>query len=66
MGVITDGLKDIRGLYWNKDYENLKIELLEKARPKFNYLKEFIGDKQWALGYLTLVDFVLAEMLAYF
>jgi hypothetical protein len=66
IGVINDGLKDIRGLYWNKDYANVKIEVLEKARPKFNYIKEFVGDKQWALGYLTLVDFILAEMLAYF
>jgi len=28
IGVINDALKDIRGLYWNKDYENIKIEQL--------------------------------------
>lgn len=66
IAVLTDALKDIRGLFWNKDYEALKIELLEKARPKFVALKEFIGDQQFALGYLTLADFVLAENLAYF
>lgn len=66
LGVLADGMKDIRGLYWNKDYEATKIEVLEKARSKFNYLRDFIGNKDWALGYLTLVDFVLAEMLAYF
>lgn len=66
ISVINDALKDIRGLFWNKDHETLKIELLEKARPKFNYIKDFVGDRQFALGYLTLVDFVLAENLAYF
>jgi glutathione S-transferase len=66
IGVLNDGLKDIRALFWNKDYETLKVELLEKARPKFNYIKEFVGDRQFALGYLTLADFYLAEMLAYF
>lgn len=66
IAVLADALKDIRGLFWNKDHETLKIELLEKARPKFNYIKDFVGDKQFALGYLTLADFVLAENLAYF
>jgi len=59
-------MKEIRGLFWNKEYETLKIEALEKARPKFNHLKEFVGDNNFALGYLTLVDFILAENLAYF
>ena len=44
----------------------MKGEALEKVRPKFNALKEFVGDKQFALGYLTLADFILAENLAYF
>jgi len=59
-------MKEIRGLFWNKEYETLKIEALEKARPKLNHLKDFVGDKNFALGYLTLVDFILAENLAYF
>ena len=54
ISVINDALKDIRGLFWNKDHETLKIELLEKARPKFNYIKDFVGDRQFALGYLTV------------
>jgi glutathione S-transferase len=66
ISVLTDSLKDIRALFWNKDYENLKIELLEKARPKFDYIRNFVGDGQFALGYLTLVDFLLAENLYYF
>jgi glutathione S-transferase len=66
IGVLTDALKDIKGLFWNKDYENLKIEYLEKARPKLDAIKKFVGDNQFAIGYLTLVDFLLAENLYYF
>ena len=66
IGVFNDALKDIKGLFWNKDYEALKTEALEKARSKLNYIRDFIGENQFALGYLTLVDFYLAENLAYF
>jgi glutathione S-transferase len=66
VGVVTDSMKDIRALFWNKDYENLKIELLEKVRPKFDALRNFVGENSFALGYLTLADFLLAESLYYF
>jgi hypothetical protein len=66
IGVFTDALKDIRALFWNKDHETLKAELLEKSRSKLDHIREFVGSNQFALGYLTLVDFVLAESLAYF
>jgi hypothetical protein len=33
---------------------------------KFDYLQNFIGDKEFALGYLTLVDFHIAEQSYYF
>lgn len=66
LAVFNDAIKEIKGLFWNKDHETLKIEVLEKIRPKLNYIRDFIGDNQFALGYLTLADFVLAENLAYF
>lgn len=66
LGVFNDAFKEIRGLLWNKDYENVKIEALEKARSKFNTLRDFVGENKFALGYLTLVDFILAENLYYF
>lgn len=66
IGVFNDALKEVRSLFFNKDYETVKIESLEKARSKFDYIKHFIGDKEFALGYLTLVDFLLAENLYYF
>jgi glutathione S-transferase len=66
VGVITDSFKDIKALFWNKDFESLKIDLLEKARPKLDALRNFVGEGQFALGYLTLADFLLAENLYYF
>lgn len=39
LGVFNDAMKEIRGLFWNKEHENLKVEALEKARTKFNYIK---------------------------
>lgn len=58
--------KALVGLCFNPEHEKVKIEILETIRPKLNYIKEFIGDKQFALGYLTLADFYLAEQLSYF
>lgn len=66
LGVLNDATKDIRGLFWNKNWEAVKAETLEKARTKLDYIKNFIGDKQWALGYLTIADFEIAEISYYF
>lgn len=66
IGVLKDALKEIRGLYWNKEYNNVKGEVLEKARTKLDYIQNFVGDKQWALGYLTIADFEIAEASYYF
>jgi glutathione S-transferase len=66
VGVLHDSMKDIKALFWNKDYENLKIDLLEKSRPRFDALRNFVGEGQYALGYLTLADFLIAENLYYF
>lgn len=60
LGVMKDALKEIRGLYWNKNYNNVKGEVLEKAKTKLDYIQNFIGDKSWALGYLTIADFEIA------
>jgi hypothetical protein len=47
-------------LFWNPEHEKLAPAALEKARPKFDYLQKFIGEKQFALGYLTYADFVIS------
>ena len=37
----------------------------EKVLPKFDELAKFYGDKDFALGYLTLADFQYAEFSYY-
>lgn len=66
IGTLSDALSDIRTLFWTKDHEVLKLGHLEKARAKLDALKQFVGEKDFALGYLTLADFHLAEDLYYF
>ena len=62
-GVFNDAIKELSGLYFNKEHETAKIEVLEKARPKLNYIKDFVGDREHIMGYLTILDFQLAEYL---
>lgn len=66
MGVFNDVLKELRGLFGSKDIEVDKATALQKITPKLNYIKEFVGNRTFALGYVTLVDFFLSENLYYF
>jgi glutathione S-transferase len=65
-GVIADAFKEIRTLIISPNWAEQKAAVLEKVRPKFDYLKKFIGEREFALGYLTLVDFILSEILYFF
>ncbi len=40
--------------------------MLEKSKTKLDQIQNFIGDRQWALGYLTIADFEIAEASYYF
>jgi glutathione S-transferase len=66
IGVLNDIFKELRVLFGNPHWEQSKAEILPKVLPKIDYLKNFIGDRPFALGYLTLVDFYLSEYLYYF
>lgn len=57
IGTLKDSLKELVPLFFNKDYENLKQDVLNKSSAKFNDLQKFIGDNKFALGYLTIADF---------
>jgi glutathione S-transferase len=37
----------------------------EKVKAKVQQVYKFIGEKEWALGYLTLADFRIAEAVNY-
>ncbi len=67
IGVVTDIFKEfmaIMGYGTNGEATaEAKAAVYEKVKPKLNYLKEFVGGREYALGYLTLADFLLAERL---
>lgn len=65
LGVLKDGVTDIVSLFFNPEHEKAKTAVLEKSKTKFEYLQKFIGEKNHALGYLTLTDFVIAENAYY-
>ena len=58
IGQIAGGVK---GLFWNKEHETARVGVLEKFSPKLDLLEKTLGGKDFALGYLTLVDFIIAE-----
>lgn len=66
IGFLSDAFRDIRTLFWEKDYEERKIGVLERCREKLDAIKAFVENREFALGYLTLADFHLAEELYYF
>lgn len=66
IGVLDDVRTNVAKLFFDKDYEAKLKETWEKVQPKFNYLEKFVGDKEWSLGYLTLVDFIISELSNYF
>jgi glutathione S-transferase len=63
LGVIGDIFKEIRTLGFEPATAEAKAAAVEKLRPKFNYLRDFVAEREFALGYLTLADFILAERL---
>ena len=64
-GVLEDALKGFIPLFFNPEREKLLPEVIEKMNTKFDYLSKFIGEKPFALGYLTVIDFALAEFSHY-
>lgn len=61
LSIFTEIAGAVKGLYFNKDYETTKAGVIEKYRPKLEALNKFVGENKFALGYLTLADFVVAE-----
>ncbi len=66
MGVAGDIFNELRTLFGNPHWETARGEILPKIKPKIDFLKQFVGDKEFALGYLTVADFYLSEYLYYF
>lgn len=65
LGVIADLFKELWPALGADANAEVKAAALEKVKPKLEYLKNFVGEREFALGYLTLVDFILAERAYY-
>ena len=66
MGVYTDIRNAIGPLFWDKEWEAKFPAALEKSLPKIQKIADFYGEKEFALGYVTLADFHLSEFSYYF
>lgn len=51
----------VKGLFFNKEYENVKGEVIQKYNGKLDELEKFVGKNDFVLGYLSLADFIVAE-----
>lgn len=66
LSVFLEVSDAVRGLFFNKDHATAKVALYEKYKTKLQELNTFVGQKDFALGYLTLIDFNVAEFSNYF
>ena len=66
MSVFSEIDSAVRFMHFNKEHEKEKVALLEKYRDKLAQLDQMVGGKPWVLGYLTWVDFEVAEKSHYF
>lgn len=66
LGVLDDIRTNVSKLFFDKEYQTKLKETWEKVLPKLQYFEKFVGDKEWTLGYLTLVDFQISELAPYF
>ena len=64
-GVLHDGSKDLVPLFFNPKYEEQLPAVKEKAVAKVELLSKFYGEKEFALGYLTLADLKISEIANY-
>ena len=48
-------------LLFDSEHQKNLAKACEKADPKFELLNKFYGEREFALGYLTLADFKVAE-----
>jgi glutathione S-transferase len=61
LSVFNEIAGAVRGLFFNKDYEKVKGETIAKYLQKLEELQKFVGENKFALGYLTLADFIVSE-----
>ena len=66
MGVIDDISTPTVQLAFNEHFDNEKEKVFtDKVKGKIDQIYKQLGDKEWTIGYLTLVDFKIAEASHY-
>lgn len=65
LGVYNDVMNAVAELFFTDNYEEAVAKALEKIKPKLELLNKFYTDKHYALEYVTIVDFFLAELSYY-
>lgn len=65
LGVITDLRHSLAPLAFDKEWKTKVGDLIAKGEPKLAEMAKLYGEKDFALGYLTLADFVIAEFSYY-
>ena len=66
LGVIIDITNEFKVLWGADATAEKKAAVYKKLVYHFNNFKDFVGAKPFALGYVTLVDFILSERVYYF
>ena len=61
LGVYEDISNPVFGLLFHENFETEKAVAIGKIKRKLDLVQKFYGDKNFALGYITLVDFMFAE-----
>lgn len=65
--MLEDIFNPTINMFYSPVYDKEKGKLYDnKVKVKLEELNKFIGEKDFALGYLTLVDFKIAEASYYF
>jgi hypothetical protein len=59
-GVIQDIAKETVVLFYDKDHATKMDSAWDKAKPKLQYLADFLKKRETCLEYLTYADFAIA------
>lgn len=67
LSLLEDIFNPVFSTFFSPNHQNDKTRLFDnKVKVKMEELTHYIGNKEFAIGYLTLADFKLAEASYYF
>ena len=67
LSLLDDIYNPTYSLFFSPNYEKEKVRLFDsKIKGKLNEIVHFIGKNDFVLGYLTIIDFKIAEATYYF